>query len=74
LTCSRRLPVMASIYMQDLVSAVPVGAVEEDGSWLADAGEVAATMPRAMTNALCAMSFLLGGNAGLPLIALVSDI
>jgi hypothetical protein len=61
-----RLPVMASMRMQYLVSGVPAGApVAASGCWLvAETGEAAAIIPNAMTSFLYAMSFLLDGNAG----------
>src|SRR6185295_13213428 len=73
LSFSMRLPVMASICMQYLVSGVPGGAGAGAGYWFAaQAGEAARTMLQATTNALCAMSFLLDDNAGVPTLARVS--
>src|SRR5687767_2305436 len=66
---SRRVPVMASIYMQYLVSGVPAGATLSGAGWtVAETGEAATTMVRARSNSLCAMSFLLGDNAGMPVL------
>jgi hypothetical protein len=59
--------VTGSIRRQYLVSGVPGGAIVAAGSGcdaaIGDANEI---MPKATINPLCAMSFLLDGNAGNP--------
>jgi hypothetical protein len=60
--------------MQYLVSGVPIGAgvIRVRPSLAADTGEAAAIRLRARTHFLGAMSFLLGGNAGIPFLAFPS--
>jgi hypothetical protein len=60
--------------MQYLVWGVPAGAAvfRVEPSPAAETGEAATIMVRARTNFLCAMSFLLDGNAGMPFLAVVS--